>query len=239
MDDRTCSGIVRPAISQVLTRDLIASDGLRQAFSASGIEAWPLERVEASLDAILPKAMTSEGVFVFGYGSLVWNPCIHVADTRLATVYGRHRSLALRTTFGRGTPEHPGLMLSLSPGGSCRGLLLRIERAHARDELLLLWRREMIAGSYVPRVLNARVASRLIPTIVFDANPAHPNFCPPMPIADAARMIAAASGFNGPNADYMHLTLAALTAHGIRDRMLERLCRLLPANPASTGDRHA
>ncbi|MGE0313279.1 MAG: gamma-glutamylcyclotransferase [Lautropia sp.] len=212
---------------QILTRELIASDSLRQAFGAGGVVPWTLERIEASLDAILPRVLTAEGAWVFGYGSLIWNPCIHVAESVVATVYGRHRALALKSTFGRGTRERPGLMLSLSPGGSCRGLMLRVDPRHARDELLLLWRREMIAGSYTPRVLSVRVAGRHRPAIVFDANPAHPNYCPPMPLEDAARMIAAARGFNGPNADYMHLTLAALAAHGIRDRMLERLCRLL------------
>ncbi len=216
-----------PASKQVLTRELIASDSLRQAFGAGGVVPWSLERIEASLDAILPRVLTPEGAWVFAYGSLIWNPCIHIAESIVARVYGRHRSLALRSTFGRGTREHPGLMLSLSPGGSCQGLMLRVERAHARDELLLLWRREMIAGSYTPRVLAVRVGARIVPAIVFDANPAHPNYCPPLPIEEAARMIATARGFNGPNADYMHLTLAALAAHGIRDRMLERLCRLL------------
>ena len=243
-----------PASKHVLTRELIASDSLRRAYGAGGVEPWSLDRLDASLDAILPRASTAEGAWVFGYGSLIWNPCIHIAESVVATVYGRHRSLALKTTFGRGTAEHPGLMLSLSPGGSCRGLMLRVDPSHLRDELLLLWRREMIAGSYTPRVLDVRIgagsgegldavpgnargaapgspASRTVPAIVFDANPAHPNYCPPMQIEDAARMIAAARGFNGANADYMHQTLAALAAHGIRDRMLERLCRRLGPLP--------
>lgn len=239
------------ASKQVLTRELIASDSLRRAFGAGGVEPWSTDRLEASLDAILPRAQTTEGAWVFGYGSLVWNPCIHIAESVVATVYGRHRSLALKTTFGRGTAEHPGLMLSLSPGGSCRGLMLRVDRSHLRDELLLLWRREMIGGSYTPRVLNVRLGAgpdpgsgnasgdgseagpgaRIVPAIVFDANPAHPNFCPPMPLESAAQLIARARGFNGPNVDYMRLTLAALAAHGIRDRMLERLCRLLGSQP--------
>lgn len=219
--------------TQVLTRELIASDALREAFrTQSAAPLWPLEQVEASLDAILPRVLTPEGVWVFAYGSLIWNPCIHVAESRVGTIHGRRRSLALVSRFGRGTPERPGLMLSLTRGGSCRGLLLRIDAAHARDELMLLWRREMIAGSYTPRVFRARCDAMpgvVVPAVVFDANTAHPNYCEPMPPAQAARAIAGACGFNGPNADYMHLTQAALLAHGIHDRMMTQLCRLLDA----------
>src|SRR4051794_10547992 len=136
---------------------------------------------------VVPGALRDEGAWVFGYGSLIWNPCMHVAESQQAALYGRHRAFTLWTRSGRGTPEHPGLMLSLAPGGSCQGVVLRIARDRCQQELTLLWRREMVWGSYTPRVIRVRTAHAVLPAIVFDANPAHPNWCAPMPLAEQAR----------------------------------------------------
>ena len=80
----------------------------------------PPEQREASKQAMLA-ALGNDEIWVFGYGSLMWNPCIHYCDRQPAQIYGYHRSFCLRTPTGRGSPEQPGLMLALKPGGSCRG----------------------------------------------------------------------------------------------------------------------
>ena len=56
-------------------------------------------------------------VYVFAYGSLIWNPAIHCEAVGTGRLFGRHRRMAMRSIVGRGTPERPGLMLTLLPGG--------------------------------------------------------------------------------------------------------------------------
>ncbi|MGZ5237736.1 MAG: gamma-glutamylcyclotransferase, partial [Caldimonas sp.] len=59
--------------------------------------------------------------WIFGYASLIWRPEFDAVEDRPATVYGWHRSLAMRSRVNRGTPECPGLVFALVAGGSCRG----------------------------------------------------------------------------------------------------------------------
>jgi glutathione-specific gamma-glutamylcyclotransferase len=217
-----------------LTRDLIESDALRKAFSErSTLRPWTDAELADSLDRVLPAARMPDGVWVFGYGSLLWNPCLRYAESRPATLYGRRRALALWSRFGRGSESAPGLLFSLVPGGSCQGLLFRIAPEHCDAELSLLWRREMIAGSYDPKVFRVRCALGTIPAIAFDANRGHPSYCAPLPLAEQVRIIFGASGFNGSNVDYVLHTLDAMRAHGIRDRGLEALGKSL-GHPAPT-----
>ena len=109
------------------------------------------------LDRRSAAARTIDGVFVFAYGSLIWNPCVEVAERRTARLHGYHRDFRLRIEMGRGTPETPGLMLALVGGGSCRGVALRLPSPNLSDELLLVWRREMLTGAYKPRWFMAPI----------------------------------------------------------------------------------
>ena len=88
---------------------------------------------EASRRAVVGEVAPGEDVWVFGYGSLMWNPALDFAEAEPGRVHGYHRAFCLWTPFGRGSPEHPGLMLALRPGGSCLGLALRIPAKRAPD----------------------------------------------------------------------------------------------------------
>jgi hypothetical protein len=95
------------------------------------------ERAE-SLNAILSaRPEQGDGLWVFAYGSLIWNPAIHYTARRLAHVPGWRRSFCLSVKTGRGTPENPGLMLGLLPGGGCTGAVFRIPEDILADEVVL------------------------------------------------------------------------------------------------------
>src|ERR1700730_7346137 len=81
----------------------------------------PEER-DASLKAFVAEIAPGEDAWVFGYGSLMWNPAIHVAETRPGTIHGYHRSFCFDMLLWRASPECPGLMLALDRGGSCHGM---------------------------------------------------------------------------------------------------------------------
>jgi cation transport protein ChaC len=183
--------------------------------------------IEASLDAILADHPADEDVWLFGYGSLMWNPAMHFAESRIGIVRGWHRSYCFWAHMGRGTPDTPGLMLALDRGGSSAGLLFRFPAATARAELLLPWRREMFTGSYLARWVRVDTAPGPIRAATFIANRAHPRYAGRLDEAAIAASLAVATGSLGSCAEYLAHTLAVLRAHGQTDHRLERLQRLV------------
>lgn len=221
----------RPA--HTITRELLEGDRLRQMIVANSpgtrvLDDAALQRsIEETLARRPAPAPTAEGVWVFGYGSLPWNPCIEVAERRTVHVHGYHRDFCLAETEGRGSPQWPGLTLALAPGGACRGIGLRIPAQGLRHELLLLWRREMVTGVYAPRWVGMRTREDAIDGIAFVANRAHPAWVGRLPEHEKARRIATGHGPIGPCAEYLERTVDLLEQHGIHDRHLARLRTLV------------
>jgi cation transport protein ChaC len=181
------------------------------------------EELEASIDAVLSQHERDAAVHVFGYGSLMWNPAVDHADAQAAKVHGWHRSFCLRSIVGRGSQEHPGLMLALDRGGACHGMLLRIEAPKARDELRVLWRREMLTEVYEARWITAQLDGKPLRAITFTVNRSHPRYIRGMPLQEMARMINTGVGSLGSCREYFDATVEKLAALGIRDAGMERL----------------
>ena len=181
------------------------------------------EDLEASIEAILSRRDGDAAVHVFGYGSLMWNPAVDHAGARPAKVHGWHRSFCLRSIIGRGSQERPGLMLGLDRGGACHGMLLRIEAAKVRDELRVLWRREMLTEVYQARWVTARVGGASVRAITFTVNRAHPRYTKQLSLDEMARMINTGAGSLGSCREYFDATLQKLAALGISDAGMERL----------------
>jgi glutathione-specific gamma-glutamylcyclotransferase len=179
--------------------------------------------LESSVDAILSLREGDAPVHVFGYGSLMWNPALDHASSRPAKVHGWHRSFCLRSVIGRGSQERPGLMLGLDRGGACHGMVLQIEAHKVRDELRVLWRREMLTQVYEPRWVAALVDGTPVRAITFTVDRAHPRYAKGLPIQEMARMINTGAGSLGTCREYFDATLQKLTALGIRDAGMERL----------------
>jgi cation transport protein ChaC len=181
--------------------------------------------IEADLDARLAGHPSGEDVWLFGYGSLMWNPALHYAECRPGTVHGWHRRFCLWMHAGRGSPDNPGLMLALDRGGRCAGLLFRFPAAEARAELLLAWRRELLTDAYRSRWVTAVTDAGPVRAVTFVANRAYPRYAGRLDEATVAARLASATGALGSCAAYLAETLGALRAVGRRDRVLERLQR--------------
>ena len=172
----------------------------------------------AELTASRRKALAgrdlSGGVWLFAYGSLIWNPLIDVAEKRLGTAYGYHRRFCIWSELGRGSPERPGLMLALDHGGACRGVLLRVAPARIESELELVWQREMLTSVYHARWLRVRSAAGPVEALAFIVNRAHPKYAGQLSDERILDAIAAAEGPIGRCADYLVETVACLRAFG-------------------------
>lgn len=186
----------------------------------------PPEQRDASRHAIL-EAIGDAEVWLFGYGSLMWNPCIHFLDRQPALLHGFHRNFCLRAPTGRGSPERPGLMLALKNGGSCRGIAYRIDSSIAEHELSIVWNREMVSGAYQPRLLRLVTPQGEKQAIAFVVNRQHPRFIARIELTEAAQMIAQAEGWLGSCADYLFSTVQHLDELGVADGPMHELKRLV------------
>lgn len=210
-----------------LTRELLEDDRFIDRLRAEVVRGnvRSQQELDASLDRMLAAQPAGDDVHVFAYGSLMWNPAIAVAGTAGACAHGWHRRFCLRSTVGRGSEQHPGLMLALDRGGCCQGTLLRIAAGQARRELGLLWRREMFTGAYEARWITASSGGRRVRAIGFVANRAHVRYVRGLAPPEMARMIATGRGSLGTCREYFDATLSALRGLGLRDAAMERLQR--------------
>lgn len=210
-----------------LTRESVLSGEMRRLIEKHDPTARIIPDAEhcASVAKILAAHPGGGGdVWMFAYGSLIWNPMIHFTERRIATVHGYHRRFCLWTHLGRGSVETPGLILGLERGGACRGVVYRIEKDLAQPELELLWRREMVTGSYCPRWVSiATQEGGRGWAIAFIINRAHPRYAGLVPEDRIVAAIAKAKGALGPCASYLFDTAAHLEALGVRDERLFRL----------------
>lgn len=169
-----------------------------------------------------------EDLWVFGYGSLMWNPEFPYAERRPALLEGCARRFALWSTEYRGTAERPGLVLALerAEGAACRGLAFRIPPEAAAESLRRLRAREMVTEAYEEARRPLRLldgAGEAVEGLCYLARPGHPQHAHGLSLADQARIIARASGKRGPNPDYLFSTLESLRAEGVRDEEMEAL----------------
>lgn len=210
----------------MLTRERIRAGWVQELVRAHGVPGVLDEReLAASRAACLAQRPPGAPVWVFGYGSLIWNPCFHYVERRVVTVAGWHRRFCLWTSIGRGTPDRPGLMLGLEPGGSCRGVAFRIAEAEVESELDIVWRREMVTAAYRPIWVTARGEGETLRAIAFAINRAHPRYAGRLPEARIVEALATARGPVGPCCEYLFNTVAHLEGLGVPDRRLAALCR--------------
>ena len=221
-----------------VTRESLRSGTIRKMASERNDGAVNIAsdaELHASRRRLVPDDADCSDIWIFGYGSLIFNPVVDYVEQSQARIFGNHRRFCLWTRLGRGSPDCPGLVLALDRGGSCAGVGFRLNPKTAIDELDLLWRREMITMAYNARWLTLHTQQGRKRGIGFVARPDRPNYAPPMPIEDEAGVIAAASGFIGPCREYLFDTVEALRANGINDPHLENLVRHVKQRLASDG----
>jgi glutathione-specific gamma-glutamylcyclotransferase len=162
---------------------------------------------------------------VFGYASLIWRPEFEEAERRPGTVYGWHRSLGMWSTINRGTPEQPGLVFALQPGGHCAGIAMRMKPARLQEDLRALWDREMVLGVYDPHWLPCRTPQGCVNALAFTLHPSSPRCCGNLSDAQLRSIFASSQGRFGSTKDYALNTYTSLAERGIQDHRLHRVLR--------------
>lgn len=172
-----------------------------------------------------------DGAFwVFGYGSLMWDPGFAFEAAHPALLRGYHRSLCVLSIRNRGTRERPGLALGLARGGACRGIAFRVAAEAAQAARQSLWHREMQTAAYEARQLPVRLLGQgggaIVKALVFVSRRDHPQYCGDLPAAAAARLVVQGRGAYGSALDYLRETVRHLDAFGVRDGPLHRILAL-------------
>ena len=205
---------------------------------ALGNQGYALDDLQLShsLTTTLRTKPKGAGWWVFAYGSLLWNPLFPFAEARPVMLRGLHRRFCLYSMASRGTPDAPGLVLGLDRGGACTGVAYRLPAPLAIDELRLLWRREMVVGSYRPKWLRVHADGRTLVALAFTVRHDHPQYAGKLSLDEQARVIATAAGAFGSTLDYLERTRVALVTHGIVDRYLESLAKRVSALRTAGGD---
>lgn len=175
-----------------------------------------------------------DDLWIFGYASLIWRPEFEAAEQRPAQVHGWHRALEMRSRINRGTPECPGLVFALVAGGSCRGMVYRIERERVDDELPRLWAREMPTGVYDARWLPCRTPQGPVSALGFTLSRSSPNYTGTLSDEHLLGVLRSACGRYGTTLDYLMETARSLRQCGIRDRGIERLVALVERHALTT-----
>jgi cation transport protein ChaC len=162
-------------------------------------------------------------LWIFGYGSLMWDPGIPYVKWAPALIFGYHRALCIYSSRWRGTPERPGLVLGLNRGGACRGIAFLIKAAEVSFALEALWAREMRRAVYQPRLVRAHLPNRQARVLTFIADPHHAGYAGKLSVRQTARLIATCHGVRGPNLEYLTRTVDHLAELGVRDHHLLRV----------------
>jgi cation transport protein ChaC len=208
----------RPA----LTRDLVARlpERIPDPGPMPGAAEPSPERRQRVLSDLLARRLPDGTIWLFAYGSLMWQRPFAIAEERPARVRGWHRAFCLGPdTRYRGNPEAPGLMLSLDRGGQCQGLAFRLPAEGLEAALLSLIERE---PPYPPSWVRAQTAQGVVPAFAFTCPRSSPFYAGRLPEEDLARRLSCAVGKFGSMPDYILNALDHLRALGIRDRLLER-----------------
>lgn len=171
-------------------------------------------------------------LWVFAYGSLMWDPSIRFAEVRRARVPGHSRRFILKDVYGgRGTFESPGLMAALDQvdpldeSTGCDGLLFRIARDDIEAETRILWQREKILPAYTASFVEAFIAAEPIEALTFVADHEAEIIDAALTREEQIHLLATGSGVFGTSLDYLRNIARKFAALGIEDEEVSALLR--------------
>jgi glutathione-specific gamma-glutamylcyclotransferase len=192
------------------------------------VSIHPVDPMPAAIAAL---RASTEPVWVFAYGSLMWNPEIAFAEARPGFLHGYHRSFCLYSRDYRGTPQRPGLVLGLDRGGSCRGIAYRLPSDRLGETLDRIWAREMTGEVYRMRRVTVRTPQGPMAAYACIVRRASPDYAGRLTLDEVAKVLADAVGGRGSGRDYLANTVRHLEELGLRDGSLHRIAARVAGLP--------
>jgi len=195
----------------------------KRAHEAGYGDNW--RRTHEEREATRSKALAGRldrDLWIFAYGSLMWDPAIHVVEIRSATLPGSHRRFCLKVEIGRGSKGKPALMAALDEGGECHGLALRVPQQAVDRETEILWMREMIGEAYIPVFRTVMTPQGQVEALTFVMDRRSARFAD-IGAEGAAEIIASGSGLLGTNLEYFDNLATHVEALGIKDDVFESI----------------
>lgn len=184
---------------------------------------WVLELLNTDSERELSRRQALNGrhdrdLWIFAYGSLMWDPALRFSNVRRAVAPGYGRHFILKDIYGgRGTPESPGLMAALDHGDGCQGLVFKIDGAEVETETEILWRREMIGNAYQPVFIETLVEGQPVEALTFVADHGDESMCTELTREEQVRFISTGSGFMGTSYEYLKKIVSQFTTLCIVD----------------------
>lgn len=178
-------------------------------------------------DTLTSMPLPDGDFWVFGYGSLMWNPGFEYSEMQICKVYGYHRALCIWSLRYRGTETYPGLVLGLSNGGSCNGVAFKVTRnTHATARYL--YEREMVSQAYQPRLVTIHLNNKnRTKALTFVSKRGHPQTVQHLSVIDQIEIVRKARGPKGSNSEYVENTVTHLDSIGIHDSGLKAIASAL------------
>ena len=173
---------------------------------------------------------STDDLWVFGYGSLIWNPGFEHEERVEAKLIGAHRALCVYSFVHRGTPQQPGLVLGLDRGGMCRGIAYRVKGSCRAATIGYLRGREQVTSVYIEAVRNVWLtghAERSVSAVCYMVDRGHAQYAGRLTLEQQLHHVRSGHGRAGPNDAYVVSTVEALESLGMRDRELHRLVEML------------
>ncbi len=166
--------------------------------------------------------------WVFGYGSLIWNPGFESVGSHPAKLYGLHRSLCIYSWVHRGTQNTPGLVLGLDKGGSCSGMAFKVHSKNRESVIQYLRKRELVTNVYKESWRRVELGNgRTEQALTYVVDRTSPQYSGTLDIQKQIELVSSASGDSGPNCEYVLKTVEHLKSIAIRDHNLETIAGII------------
>ena len=176
----------------------------------------------AATTAALIDAVPSDGeMWLFAFGSLLWNKRFTSDAERPGLVRGWHRDFCLGPdTRFRGNPEAPAYTLSLDRGGQCKGMVYRLPGEGLAANIEGLLRKE---PPFPPRWLTVITTLGAVRAFSFTHPGKGIGYAGHLPDEAVADALARSVGILGSMAQYVYLTALHLEQLGLCDDRMWRM----------------
>ena len=162
--------------------------------------------------------------WVFGYGSLIWRPGFDFEECHDAILTGYHRDMCITSVVHRGTPDVPGLVSGLKPGGACHGRAYRVSDHIWTDVLAYLDARELVNDVYLRIQHDVQLADqRQVDCWCYVADTEHHQYAGNLSRAERVALLKQGVGPEGTSLEYLKGIVAHLDELGMEDPLLHGL----------------